>query len=394
MYTDKTLIEILRTSKAIRKEHATSSLSKSQKESDIQKALKKIFSLASDYGFEEKLDDAVLHLVREVDGKLRLIKSMQSNPLDLPPGWTPIKNKDYDERFIDTIFVHPYLCINPLPNDFTLLETLSGIELFSHLELNHSRTITLAGLGKCETNEGNFLLLAETHAPGKRFDRFLDENIENKQKINSAIEKVAVALAELHTKRVGKLKDWSNKEKIKKHIGEKYKYLSRKIPNISNTLKLDDLYRCLEEASKYPYLTGYTHGDLSLINFLYDEKTDLPIFIDLETSSQSINRLGDPIGFPAEDFCYLSFHLEKKLHQYPIDEESKRSFLDQFENVYLSKTQQDIHPMHHKWNTLSFSHSRLYQIIHLNGGSLPKEENIHFSSFSFLLRMIEKTLNY
>lgn len=401
MYLNKTLAEILTISTFIRALDAESP-QETIRDTLYKEILTKIYRLADDYRSHENLENAVEAFNRDTSFKINSLKAHYTTAQDLPKGWSSLEKKP-DEISISKIFIHTYLCPNPLPWSFDLLTSLSGTHLFHSLQLKHSQTIQVLGLGKYENQQNPYILVAESHSRGERLSSYYTKALkgenspisEGKEKAIHLTKKVSLALVELHKKKTGETRVWPNikTSKLKNFVEQLLSYIRHKATDIHIQKIEDYASSCINDASTEPYQMSYTHGDISFTNLLYNEQKDSLCFIDLSTASNSIDREGNPIGYPPYDYCSFEFELLLRLSSHGIDPNIISELVSTFENSYSSLGGTLPNPKHHRWNMFYISCSRLRQVMRFCNDKPPEKGRGYYKAYSFLIEYLQKTLS-
>ena len=344
-----------------------------------------------DLGSFPNANEAKTAFVEFLNVKLIKAKALSASPGSIPIGWEIAKKDPFKEKkTFDRLFIHTYLISNPIPFDFDLKETLTGTSLFRKLDLHQSESISIAGLAACKIENKQTLLLAETLAPGLDLHQFIRKE-EDFNMMKKAVEKTALALAELHSIKKGSNELWSEtKRKYEENdIIELLQFCADK--NFSFDKVEEKMWQLYEKACNCPTLRGYCHGDLSLHNVNYSKSQELVTFIDLATAYKSFDRNLKPMGYIPYDYSMFVFGLEKALyktlHEHRFDE-----LLACFEENYKKQSGSLPEEEHLNYNYLNHALSKLKQSTYLQENStkpLDGKQSIPFLE-SYIQRFLQK----
>lgn len=225
------------------------------------------------------------------------------------------------------------------------IHELSGTDLLTSLHLQHAKAVKILSLGKCANKEKGYLLLGESIAEGENISSIIRTSLQKRHKGRlpsqalKAIEKMGLALAELHTKTFGKRGQIPKYrlDLICKNFAINQKKIAEKIPDLklneSKISKLCDDYLKKAEKTLFPY--GFHHGDVNMENIFYDETLDALTFLDTSKAHMAVNAHGEAQGIPACDFAQWEEQIER-LQTEGLEEENIETLKDAFQKSYLS----------------------------------------------------------
>lgn len=275
-------------------------------ENDLESAAKTFFDDAlkqesSKYSFINAADDAmggnsedIVYLIKDNAGQLCFIIKVFEKPFELKG------------KFL------PELC---------------GLDFLIDLQVPGTVPILPLSVGITDYQGSSYGLLLETAASGQRMDQYLfqlaakpigsDERKTSLEKTKKIVERVAEALAQLHSTKSdesGKipkddLKDW---DKRIKRVSESPFIVSEIAKKVDWEVFLNYLETVKKQALEIPVYYTYLHGSTHFGNVFYDEAKDAVQLIDVGTLSDSFDREGKPIRCEFVDLLRSERDINKK----------------------------------------------------------------------------------
>ncbi|MFT4552605.1 MAG: hypothetical protein ACI9S8_001230 [Chlamydiales bacterium] len=194
------------------------------------------------------------------------------------------------------------------------LRELSATELLNSLELKRARVVKILGAGKTVLSEKGLMLFAESFAEGTSVLEIVRSVIQDESVIEKAqrvVNKVGLALGELHNKNSGKTGRMPRYrlERICINYAINQKRSSEIVSQIDWFKMAQHYEKTLENAETLEFVYGYQHGEAHMESFLYNDSSDTLTIIDVPQVHFSVDDVGEPMGVPAYDFVRFEEHL-------------------------------------------------------------------------------------
>lgn len=320
--------------------------------------IKKIEELLIDYTTDNDIKKTIIKFLQKTIGQKFddfNIKQIDSSPQKGLSGnkLFLIRDAKNDLKFVVKIFEKPFE-----PNETGFLSELSGFQLASTIHGKNFNLISALAIGKCVINKNQYGLLVMSAANGisiadlmlklmlylevrNHFEFGSVFNTEIKETfclLKRAIEKLGIALAELH-----QIRKIDTKKSHPEAISKEEKFIKNAIEMLNkgnygidlNILKkyFESLLNRLKNIE-----TTYSiiHGDTNFGNFIYDKKTDSLSLVDLASIGLSVDQNGNPIQNAASDSVGIVNEIETCLKTgMPKEEftEIRKTFIDAYGKV-------------------------------------------------------------
>jgi hypothetical protein len=275
------------------------------------------------------------------------------------------KAKHFTEELIDCQ-------IYPLSKETKgpILQIFSGIHLLSNLKLKHSKAVQLRGLGKCRSNNEDFLLLAFASIKGKNAEDFLYLAFENNpytkaiEIAHSLANKLGLAIGELHAQKSTSEMSWP--DSLVNHyesLLENSFEMAALFPEIDVQLINAFFHNSLQLARTAKYTPSLSNNFASLSAYSYSESKNELCQKEVQNIHFSVDRFHKPIGSPSLEFASFEQSLAMILSANNCKTEDSTDIILTWKKAYLS-----------------------------TAATLPPEDQTPFVTFMFILVSLKKTI--
>lgn len=353
----------------------------------------KFMELAKDYSHCSNLNEAFELYRKDIYHHYHTQRVLERPPVNTLPGWTPLLRED---KLCTNIFDQKY-DNHYLQHRFEVLSRISGLELFSLLDLKHSKIGKFLGLGKYKDQENDFTFFSQSRHVGLYYHLY-KEAILSSYPYEEALEllqtfarKVGTSLGELHSQTMGNEVSWpkSLTTYFTENFKKKHKQYFPQIPELDflamERRKLDFLMSAAGE----PFKPCYTLKPSGIKNLSYDHFFDDIYFIDFSEAHLSADRFDNPIGLAADDIVYFELLLKLTMSNLSSDEKDVQILIDSFRDSYLEEAKVFPSQPHLDGLNFLFHYLTLTQHFKTSGGAAKEKDHELYPQYHYLLNWLQ-----
>ncbi|MFT4552527.1 MAG: hypothetical protein ACI9S8_001152 [Chlamydiales bacterium] len=357
-------------------------------------AFQNICSIAKDYGITRDPKEPYETINKEIKSYNQKNMDLVPSPFSTLPGWTSAFPEEPLTQYLD-----PVITLIKQGSQDTVIQSLSGIELYSKITMKNISSPQLIWLGKHQSDVREFLHHIYTSHSGSNAEKFLKDSFKtfpyNKalEKIHTLVKKIGLALGELHSFQKGQEMTWPKSliQHYKSLLGPANEILPH-LPDIDFHLLNKYFLHLFQLASITKYPSTFTQGFAHLNQFIYADIEDQLFLHRVSGAHFSIDRFGNPIGSPATDFASFEQTTQMILSETCCQQEDIANICTSWREGYLS-TAEELPPEDQiNFIKLMFSLIYLEKIFSENQRRFPTSSQARYPRFSLLINYLKKSL--